>query len=401
MVSVKLCFQSSPVGGEDGVLCYKITYRRISRQILTKYRIASKEWDPVCGSLVIDTDCKERFSYLHTVQRRLNWDKCRLQKIIEYYCSSGCIFSVDSIVASFNDMSANFTLFSYMEKYISKLKKNGQIRTSETYASTLNSFRSYRQGEDVHFIEFDNGLMLSYEHYLRSKELSMNTVSFYMRRLRAIYNKAVDEGIIECGYPFKGVYTASEKTPKRALPVDSIKKIKELDLSFSAPMQFARDMFLFSFYTRGMSFVDMAFLKKKNLKNGLMSYKRRKTGQQLCVHWELCMQKIVDKYAADSSSPYIFGIVRSGNDERHQYLNSLTLINRNLKEIGRLIGLQSPLSMYVARHSWASIARNEGIALSIISESMGHDSERTTQIYLASMDVSLIDKANQKILGLL
>jgi site-specific recombinase XerD len=177
--------------------------------------------------------------------------------------------------------------------------------------------------------------------------------------------------------------------------------LKALDLSYSTAKAFARDMFLFSFYTRGMSFVDIAYLQKKDLKNGVLNYRRKKTGQLLYVRWEPCMQEIIERYVPESNSTYLLNIIKDNtNDARKQYLNALTLINRSLKSIGKLIGLDKPLSMYVARHSWASIAKTEGISLSVISEGMGHDSESTTQIYLASLDSSVIDKANQKIIKL-
>ena len=151
-----------------------------------------------------------------------------------------------------------------------------------------------------------------------------------------------------------------------------------------------------------MSFVDIAYLQKKDLKNGILNYRRKKTSQLLYVRWEPCMQEIIERYAPESNSIYLLNIIKENKtDSRKQYLNALTLINRSLKSIGKLIGLDKPLSMYVARHSWASIAKTEGISLSVISEGMGHDSESTTQIYLASLDSSVIDKANQKIIKLI
>ena len=133
----------------------------------------------------------------------------------------------------------------------------------------------------------------------------------------------------------------------------------------------------------------------------MLTYRRKKTGQLLSIRWEDCMEQIVDQYSS-LSSPYLLSIIKdpTGNT-RKQYRNVLTLINHNLKTIGKELGLTLPLTMYVARHSWASIARNEGIPISVISEGMGHDSERTTQIYLASLETQVIDKANKKILKLL
>lgn len=248
----------------------------------------------------------------------------------------------------------------------------------------------------------DSDLLLAYEYHLKSKSLSPNTISFYMKCLRAVYNKAIDDGFAENKNPFKKVFTSSEKTVKRAIPVKYIRKLKDLDLSHSVSKSFARDIFLFSFYTRGMSFVDMVYLQKKDLKWKELTYRRKKTGQLLSVRWELCMQEIVDRYSSSGMSPYLLAIIDNPDeDTRMQYHNVQSLINRNLKAIGDSINITIPLTMYVARHSWASVARNEGIPVSVISEGMGHDSERTTQVYLASLETQIIDKANRKILKLL
>ena len=163
-------------------------------------------------------------------------------------------------------------------------------------------------------------------------------------------------------------------------------------------LDYARDMFLMSFYLRGMSFIDMAFLKKTDLKNGHVTYRRRKTGQQLIIEWTKEMQMILDKYPGNSSG-YLLPVIRKPvRNERSVYRNAAYNINRNLKRIAGMVGVTIPLTLYVARHSWASAARSKGIPLSVISEGMGHDSEATTQIYLVSLDTSVVDKANSLIL---
>ena len=201
---------------------------------------------------------------------------------------------------------------------------------------------------------------------------------------------------------FRKVKTSIEKTVKRAIPIKYIRKLKSLDLRNNPSLAFARDMFLFSFYTRGMSFIDIAYLQKKDLRNNVLTYRRKKTGQKLHIHWEMCMQQIVDLYHADDGIQFMFSIIDDPQkDCRRQYQNALTRINRNLKKLGEEIGLDVPLTMYVARHSWATTAHNEGIPLAVISEGMGHDNEKTTQVYLASIENSVVDKANRKIIKLI
>lgn len=241
-------------------------------------------------------------------------------------------------------------------------------------------------------------LVRTSDAWLHKRGVVSNTISFYICILRAVYNRAVENDIIEKCNPFRKVYTGVDKTVKRALPLSAIKKIKALDLSLNASLDFARDMFLMSFYLRGMSFVDMAYLKKSDLQDGSVTYRRRKTGQQLIIAWEPEMQMILDKYPENSTDYLLPIITNSANNERSTYLSKGYNINRNLKRIAKMVSVAIPLTLYVARHSWASVAKAKGIPVSVISEGMGHDSEATTQIYLASLDTSVVDRANNIIL---
>ena len=156
---------------------------------------------------------------------------------------------------------------------------------------------------------------------------------------------------------------------------------------------------MFSFYTRGMSFIDMAFLKKDNLNGNIITYRRRKTNQLMHIKYENCMKAIVEKYK-NKNSEYLLPIIGStgGIDTRIQYIYAAHNINRSLKALGKRLELPIPLTMYVARHSWASIAKSRNIPVSIISDGMGHESEKTTRIYLASLDNFAVDKANNVII---
>ncbi len=386
MISIKLKFRPSTVVGKEGSLYYQVICKRVVRQILTEYKIFAGEWNAETESLVIGMADIVRYNHLSAIQQKIEWDNRRFQHIIKRLSSSNKPFTADAVVQEFLNQSSEITLFNYIQTAITRLWKQGQYRTSETYTATLNSFREFRNGVDVYFEDMDSNLLLAYEYYLKAKSLSPNTISFYMKRLRAVYNKAVDDGFAEYKNPFKRVFTSSEKTVKRAISLKHIKRLKEKDLSYSVAKSFARDMFLFSFYTRGMSFVDIAYLQKKDLKGKMLSSRRKKTGQLLSIQWEECMQEILDRHSSSFMSPYLLSIIENPNGGiRKQYHNVQSLVNRHLKEIGTELNLSIPLTMYCARHSWASIARSEGIPVSVISEGMGHDSESTTQIYLSSL----------------
>lgn len=221
-----------------------------------------------------------------------------------------------------------------------------------------------------------------------------NTTSFYARILRAVYNRAVDDGIIEGCNPFRRVYTGVGKTVKRALLLSDIRRIRHLDLSLYPALDYARDIFILSFFLRGMSFVDMSFLRKSDLSGSVVSYRRRKTGQLLHIAWTPEMQTILDKYP-ENETDYLLPIIRSKG-------LSLSLPGGKGKpqpgKIAVMLELRTPLTMYVARHSWASVARGKGVPLSVISEGLGHDSESTTRIYLSELESSVVDKANSLII---
>ena len=397
MATVKVKFRPSTVADREGTIYYQIIHERKVRQLFSNYHVFHNEWNEN-RSMVANPSHSERMSFLHSVRERILWEVERLVKIDRKLDANGLVYTADDIIDEFKRYSMEYSLFNYMESIIAKLKQNGKIRTSETYRAALNSFKKFRKDEDIMLDCITSEVMENFEAWHKTRGVTPNSISFYTRILRAVYNRAVENDIIENRNPFRRVYTGVDKTVKRALPLPVIKKIKVLDLSLNPVLDFARDMFMMSFYLRGMSFIDMAFLKKTDLKNGYITYRRRKTGQQLIIEWTKEMQLILDKYT-ENKSDYLLPIIRNpDSNERCTYRNISYNINHNLKKIARMVGITIPLTLYVARHSWASAARAKGIPISVISEGMGHDSEATTQIYLASLDTSIVDKANSIIL---
>ena len=382
MTSIKVKFRPSTATGKEGTIYYQIIHKRVIRQLKTDYRIYADEWDEGSATLILSNN--ERNGYLQAIKERINWDAKRLENIVSHWENKQKGYTANDVISAFQESANEQTLFNFMNGIIARLKQMGKHRTSETYYATLRSFMQFRENKDLLLDEVNSDLMQIYEAWLHAKGITKN--------------RAVEKELTSNRNPFKHVYTGVDKTAKRAIPLKAIKKIKNLDLSLHPALDFARDMFLFSFYTRGMSFIDMAHLKKKDLQNGILSYRRRKTGQQLFIKWEKCMQEITDKHKTDYGSPYLLPILKYPYDNRNQYKNALYRTNKNLKEIAKLASVSIPLTLYVARHSWASIAKSKNIPISVISEGMGHDSEMTTQIYLASLDSSVVDRANTQIL---
>lgn len=402
MVTVKIKFRASSVVKNEGTLYFKVIYGRVARQINTGLRLFPYEWDARRDvTIQSKSNPYERNAYLAALDVSVKTEEDRIKSVIELLQKSRTKFSVDDIVKHYSALSKQGGFISYARNYIIHLAKSGRRSAVEKMKAALNSFMQFHGDDEVPFESINTDLMEEYEGWLKNRGVCMNTISFYMRTLRIAYNLAVERGLALQQNPFKYVYTGIDKTVKRAVPLRAIRLIRSLDLSMQPQKDFARDIFLFSFYTRGMSFVDMAYLKKKNLQNGILVYRRHKTNQQLIIKWEKPMQEIINKYDI-SDSPYLLPIINcNGKDERQQCHNALHLVNRQLKKIGGDIGLAIPLTTYVARHSWASIAHSKNIPIATISEALGHDSEKTTRIYLATLDTSAVDKANRQILKML
>lgn len=395
MASVKVKLRPSTINGAEGTLYYQVIHQRIVRQIHTGYKIYPAEWDRAAAWIAVpaSTDEKRR-GYLSKLERHVKDCISRLRTIIRQLEQTGKGYTVDQLLELYVTTTDCRHFLSFGRHLVAELTQMGKRRTAERYRTTLNSFERFRGGlDDILLDSVDSSLMTAYETWLKEHGICPNTTSYYMRNLRAIYNRAVEKRLTGQQKPFKHVYTGIDKTAKRAVPLKCIRQIR--DLVLQPPLDLARDIFMFSFYTRGMSFVDMAFLKKKDLRDGILSYRRKKTNQQLFIKWEQPMQDIVDKYDT-AETPYLLPIIKDASkEERRQYQNARHQTNYRLRKIGELLGLTIPLTTYVARHGWASVAKSKNIPLATISEAMGHDSEETTRIYLASLDTSIVDKANR------
>lgn len=274
----------------------------------------------------------------------------------------------------------------------------GNEPRARRYQVALDKFRKFLNGKDCNFDELTRDRLEMWEEWMKNEGNCPNTISYYNRILRTLYNKAVDDEITEDKKPFKKCYTGTEKTVKRAIPIAKVKQLAHIDLVGKKHLEFARDMFMLSFYTRGMSWIDLVTLKKTDIQQGVIVYRRHKTGQKLFIKVEKPMKDIFLKYW-DDDSDYLLNVIKAKDEKnaRREAKNALFRINNSLHEIGKYIGVQN-LTMYVARHSWASACKASKIPLSVISEGMGHDSEETTRIYLAQLDTSVVDKANRKIM---
>lgn len=271
--------------------------------------------------------------------------------------------------------------------------------TSENYKTAVRSFIRFNGGADILLTLINADMMKQYELWLRKSGVCPNTSSCYMRSLRAIYNKAVAKRQIPDKKPFNTVFSGNEKTQKRSVDVDDIRRIKSLSLPDGSVQALTRDLFLFSFYAMGMPFIDMAYLKKSRIKDDFLTYYRHKTGKQVRIKLEKCMSDIISKYE-DKHTDYIFPIICITNKQSKErsYGSALSCYNRTLKTLSQKAGIKRKLTSYVARHSWASIAYGKNIELSTISKALGHTDTQATLIYINDINDTQLTKANKKIL---
>ncbi len=399
MATMKLKFRRSSVSEAEGTLYYQVIHNRNVRLISSGYRIFPEEWDANAMALAIPASGERRLDLL-LIQTSLAWEINRRMELLHKMEISRKAFSLDEVCEAFKKLAPCKTVFAFLQEQVKKkllMKRRG---TATTYANAYKRFREFRKEKDLTFESLNPDLMEHYEAWLIGRGMKQNTIRFYLRTLNTLLYKAIYEGLTTDRKLFERVKLSYVRTNKRAISERDLKTIEHLQLAQGSTQAFARDIFMFSFYMRGMPFVDIAFLKKSDLKRGILGYCRKKTNQYLEIEWEPEQQAIVDRYAhLTMDSPYMFPIISSEDGtEYQQYRRVQEKVNRALKRIGDRVGLKIPVTTYVARHTWASIARNMDFSIAIISEGMGHHSYKTTQVYLDSIDTAKINEANKKII---
>lgn len=401
MTTVKVKFRKSSVEGKAGTIYYQLCHKHSNKQITTRMHVLPHLWDAEKEAFRSGTDNRE---LLLRYQRQVEKDLQCIRRIIGEWDAKGEEYTLTDVIAYFRSQDEDeYSLLCCLSAMVTELKESGRLGTARNLRNALNSFSHFLGDSDILLKQLDESLAMSYEQWLRRK-VSRNSSSFYMRTLRSAYNMAVARKLTKQTFPFRNVYTGVERTRKRAVSEEVIICLQRLDLAESAPLVFSRDLFIFSYCTRGMTFVDIAYLKKENISGGVIRYVRHKTGQCIDVRIEPCIEEIIKRYESFvQGSPYVFPIITSDDPEVafRQYQTALGYHNRKLKQLGKMVGEEWQLSSYTPRHSWATVARNHNIPLSVISAGMGHTSEKTTLIYLESINNSVIDNANGIILNAL
>jgi len=430
MTSIQFHLRPSSRGRDfEGSLFIRVIHRRKSLSVTTAFRLYQQEWDERHSKPVYRPEGVARFLYLSGVEKMMVLEKELIFSIILNLEERG-EFSVTDIVRLYRLRKSGVPMLPFVEKLADRLTTHGQYRTARAYRTTSRGLAHFAGKNCFTLADIRPSLLKDFQEDMVEKGKTMNTVSFYMRNLRAIYNRAVRESLVESPKknPFEGVYTGVEQTKKRALSKEdmallsrdllSVENQKEQKTKNMEALSVAQRLFLFSFHARGMSFVDVAFLKKSDIHNNILIYRRRKTGQQLEMTVSTEMHRIINSFKGETkNSPYLFPIIKvPGSNEYRQYESGLKRQNLWLKKLSshcslkevnvvcqskigpnQLSTINCQLSTHYARHTWASLAKELNFPLAVISEGLGHTSEKTTSIYLSSFDRTVLDSMNRRI----
>ena len=307
-----------------------------------------------------------------------------------------CVYEIEDVFKTYDLLTHGTGFYSYISDKIRELRQSGHEGTARAYNSSLSSMKKFLGSRDFPFNKLSPQVITMYNKQLLASGVCENTICFYLHNIKALYRKGCQEMGLEQLSPFREVHFKTEKTVKRCLETDVIKKVSRLELEEGSTVSLARDIFMFSFYTRGMSFVDIALLKKADLFPDEICYRRHKTGQLMRVGMNRQIIRILTKYE-NTVGEYVFPLFTEEQEPYAGYKNAYHKIRYALKKISCSLGLSTPLRLHAARHSWATIAKEHGIPVHIIGECLGHMSEETTRIYLKDLDRSVLDDVNNQI----
>lgn len=415
MTSINLVLRpSTRIGRYQGSLSLRLIHNRSVKTVtLSDCRLYPEEWNKKTQEVIYPENNPCRTAYLELLENKIHDEVEILNSYLVTLEKQGR-YNLDDFYHQHKDEGK---LSGYTEALARQLERRGQMRTANAYRTVTRGIVQFNKGDDIPLGEINACLIKDFENYLKDRGRLPNTISYYMRNLRAIFNKAVmDKRVVkpqDC--PFTSVYKGVTKTMKRALSLDEIKMLHDLDFdkllkhkNEDSPeykalknLYRARQYFGFCFYARGMSFVDMSYLRKDCIRSGFIRYVRKKTGQQMEIKVTPELQAIINSFSSEvQGSPYVFPIIKdNGKPPYKQYETGLRLQNYHLKKLTALAGIRKTISTHWARHSWASIGKKENLSIRVISECLGHTSEKTTLIYLDSLDNSLLDAANEKVIS--
>ena len=397
MATVKTVLRKTKLADGSYPISLRVSKDRQSKYFQTIFRAFPNEWNPTSGSFT-----SKNTNNIQNNRLLLKF-KDRALKILSDLEMDKSDFTLKDFENRFrvvsNPLQQNF--FYFWDEIIGEMTYAGRTGNARVNKNSFNSLKKFNESTRLNFREITPSFLYKYEAFLRSRGGTDGGVGVRMRAIRAIYNFAIERKIAkEQDYPFK-VYKVSKlkgKNLKKALTMEEILKIRDLDLEKNPSLVNTRNYFIFSFYTRGMNFTDMMKLEWKDIDQDKIYYTRSKTKGNFQIKIVLPVQEIMSYYKQFSTgTKYVFPILLKNSLTPSQLENRkhkiLQRYNKELKEIAEICEINKPISSYVARHSFANCLKQKGVATDIISESMGHQNLAVTQAYLKEFDNSVLDDA--------
>ncbi len=401
MASIKIFQKNKQLANGECPIFLRITKDRKKKLIALGYSCKPNQW----------SSAKSEFkkNLPNHVQKNLVLSelKSKALSIIDGFRTNSIDFTLSQFEEAFRGgkSTSNVNVYQHFTQKIENLKTAGQVGNATVYKDTRSSFFGFTKNKRLRFEDITPSLLEKYEIYLKSRGGTNGGVSNKMRTIRAIYNDAIDKDYAKLEhYPFRKYKISKLKAEsvKRALAHEEVKQIVNFPLDKYPHLTDARNYFVFSYYTRGMNFVDMLHLKWSDIINDTITYKRAKTHKNFVVKVLPPVRTILNYYEDDLSTEYVFPILLKDNLTPSQIQNRkkkvLKKYNKGLKEIGQILGISIPLTSYVARHSYATNLKQKGVSIAVISESLGHKSEEVTETYLKAFENSVLDEATEKLL---
>ena len=322
-------------------------------------------------------------------------------------------YTLETLVQRVENPVRQMNFGEYLDNLVSVLKAENRYGYARNIVELKASVLHFRKTLDFYFSDIDLRWLRDYELYLRGKGNKANTIGIRFRALRMLYNRAITDRVVKRdSYPFDDFKVSEfhEQTMKRAISKEDIKRIMSLELrtvtTYHSPyLSLGRDLFLFSYLSCGINLTDMARLRYCDVFEGRLSYHRQKTGRLISFQLQPMALEIIEKYRKPEATPndYVFPILdrkvhKTEMQKREKIHKAMKATNKALRRIGEQLGIPIDLTTYVARHSYATVLKRSGVSTAIISESLGHSSEKVTQIYLDSFENSQIDEAMKNLL---
>lgn len=375
----------------------RITLNRKVMYIKTDYYVLKDDFNEKIGRLKVfkpkakDNE-EEKLKLIK--HEHINAEISRL--IASYESKYASLSNKDSV----NDVHSLITLlqaktgneadfYEYIQKYIKQKRKKGKTNYADSLLYTINVLKKFTKRESLLFSEINYSFLKKFEEYLSDNNKKVNSIAVYMRNIRLIFNKAINDDIIDMNiYPFRKYKIKVEKTSKRNIGVTEFAKIRNLQLT--DPLEIvSRDIFMLSFYLIGMNLIDIFHIKNTNTER--IDYKRAKTTRNYSIKVHPEAKIILKKYSDEEKGGLIFKSLYS------DYRNFTKVINKKLKTVADKIGIDEPITTYYSRHSWATIASDLDIPRDIIRQGLGHGLNTVTDIYI-DFDLKKVDEANKKII---